>query len=227
MNQKKQGLKGTETQAKVRLLLFLWEMGGLTEAVKRSELHKKLVRTRETAKDYEGIFQQLEENGAIALTTQNRSRRVQLTQDGLKTLTDGLKNPQFNFAGKQVGTKAPNALLKWIRAMEGASLSTQPTASTIPPINSYETFEKLALDVYDKLNQNYNFRDLVPIYRIRREIGDKVPRAQFNEWLVDMQANDLIQLMAGEMPDMTPDKREDSLTLPGGAFRYYVQRLNA
>jgi len=33
--------------------------------------------------------------------------------------------------------------------------------------------------------------------------------------------------MAGEMPDLTPDKREDSITLPSGGFRYYIQRLDS
>jgi hypothetical protein len=42
-----------------------------------------------------------------------------------------------------------------------------------------------------------------------------------------MQANDIFQLMAGEMPDITPDKREDSIIIPGGALRYYAKRLNS
>jgi hypothetical protein len=42
-----------------------------------------------------------------------------------------------------------------------------------------------------------------------------------------MQANDILQLTGGEMADITPDKREDSITLPSGGFRYYIQPLDS
>jgi hypothetical protein len=67
--------------------------------------------------------------------------------------------------------------------------------------------------------------NLVPIYRIRRELGNRVSRSQFNEWLLEVQANDLVQLMGGEMPNITQDQREDSLSIPGGGLRFYVKRL--
>jgi hypothetical protein len=41
-----------------------------------------------------------------------------------------------------------------------------------------------------------------------------------------MQENDIFQLMAGEMSGITPDKRDDSITIPGGGLRYYAKRLN-
>ncbi|MFM6208897.1 MAG: hypothetical protein ACKPEZ_26195, partial [Planktothrix sp.] len=67
--------------------------------------------------------------------------------------------------------------------------------------------------------------NLVPIYRIRRTIGDQVTRSQFNEWMLEMQANDLVQLIGGEMTDSTPDKVEDSIQTELGAIRYYTKRL--
>jgi hypothetical protein len=94
-------------------------------------------------------------------------------------------------------------------------------------IASYDKFKHVALDVYDKLNRDYNLDDLVPIYRIRREIGDRVTRSEFNEWLMEMQANDILQLIGGEMPDLTQEKREDSITIPGGGLRYYAKLLNS
>ena len=42
-----------------------------------------------------------------------------------------------------------------------------------------------------------------------------------------MQADDIFQLMAGEMRDITPDKREDSINIPGGGLRYYAKLLNS
>jgi hypothetical protein len=93
-------------------------------------------------------------------------------------------------------------------------------------IASYDKFKPVALEVYDQLNRDHNLNDLVPIYRIRREIGDRVTPSQFNEWLLEMQANDMFQLMGGEMPDITPDKAEDSITTELSGLRYYAKRLN-
>jgi hypothetical protein len=61
---------------------------------------------------------------------------------------------------------------------------------------------------------------------MRREMGDRVTRSQFNEWLLEMQANEIFQLMGGEMSDITSDKRNDSIAIPGGGFRYYAKHLN-
>jgi hypothetical protein len=83
----------------------------------------------------------------------------------------------------------------------------------------------VALDIYNRLNQDYNLTDLVPIYRIRRAIDDRVSRDKFNKWMLEMQANDIFQLMGGEMPDITPDKRENSIETPVGGLRYYAKRL--
>ena len=93
-------------------------------------------------------------------------------------------------------------------------------------IASYKEFEKTTLEVYENLNRDYNLGNLVPIYRIRKEIGEKVSREHFNEWMLEMQEKDIFQLMAGEMPDITPDKREDSITIPGAGLRYYAKQLS-
>jgi hypothetical protein len=62
-------------------------------------------------------------------------------------------------------------------------------------IASYEDFKPVALEVYDRLNRDFNLDNLVAIYRIRREIGERVERSHFNEWLLEMQANDVLQLL--------------------------------
>jgi len=92
-------------------------------------------------------------------------------------------------------------------------------------IVSYDNFKVVAIDVYDRLNRDYNFDDLVPIYRMRREIGEKVSRSQFNEWLLEMQANDIFQLVEGSVEDSAPDKIEDSITTKVNGLRCYVKRL--
>jgi hypothetical protein len=85
----------------------------------------------------------------------------------------------------------------------------------------------VALDVYDSLNRDYNLDDLVPIYRMRRAIGERVGRSEFNEWLLEMQANDIFQLIGGEMTDITPDKTEDSIKTKLGGMRYYAKRTSS
>ena len=107
-----------------------------------------------------------------------------------------------------------------------ANASAGANANTLgPKINSAKEFESEAMKIYDRLNEDYNLGDLVPIYRIRRELGDRVSRSQFKEWLMEMQANDQVQLMGGQVPSVTQDQREDSIVIPGGGMRFYVKRL--
>ncbi|WP_016950187.1 hypothetical protein [Anabaena sp. PCC 7108] len=135
--------------------------------------------------------------------------------------TSDIKNPI-------VGTWAANALLRWIGQIDVAVSAPVALVDAVKSgvIASYEEFKSVALDVYDKLNNDYNLDDLVPIYRIRREIGERVSREKFNKWLVEMQADDILQLIAGEIPDFTSDKREDSISIPGTQLRSYAKRLS-
>ena len=215
---------------KTRLLLTLWEMEGTKVAVKRGKLIERVKRKKEKTADYQEIFAQLAEVGAIALSSEKRTAKVTLTDKGVQMLGAGLKNSEFQFSGTVVASRFANTLLNWIRqsdTMVSASATATATATTVTEIESYEEFEKLALSIYHRLNQDYNYDDLVPIYRLRREIGEQVTRSQFNEWLLEMQAQDIIQLMGGEMPDITPDKREDSIETPVAGLRYYLQLLSA
>lgn len=228
------GLQDTEHQAKTRTLLALWNLGGARCEVKKSELTKRVQRTHQKAGDYQGVFEELEKEGAIAIT-KKRVASISLTAQGLQMLSEGLRSPNFEYdAG--VGAKTVNALLKWIRQMDGvassAPASLKVAEQEIAPsvgeaIASYEDFKQVVLDVYDRLNRDYNLDDLVPIYRIRREISDRVSRSQFNEWMLEMQANDIFQLQGGEMPDITSDKAEDSITTELSGLRYYAKRLNS
>ncbi len=218
-----------DAKAKVRVLLNLWDLGGGQIPVKKGDLTKRIVRTNETSQRYLGVLGELQEAGAIVYSLVNRVTRVELSAKGKEVLADGLKSADslFEFDGSQIGTRLGNALLKWIRHQDGAaSVAVEKGKGDVGAIASYEEFKAVAIDVYDRLNRDYNFDDLVPIYRMRREIGEKVSRSQFSEWLLEMQANDIFQLMAGEMRDITPDKREDSIIIPGGTLRYYAKRLN-
>lgn len=217
------GLRGTEAGAKTRVLLALWDMGGANSQVKKGDLTERIKRTNERAADYQGVFGQLEEAGAIAIS----KNLVSLSDKGVQALGEGLKSAEFEFDGTQIGTRTANALLKWLREMGtldgGVAASAGKGKAAGGAIASYDEFKPVALEVYDSLNRD----ELVPIYQMRREIGDRVTRDKFNEWLLKMQENDIFQLMAGEMSGITPDKRDDSITIPGGGLRYYAKRLNS
>ncbi len=203
------------TNDTTRVLLTLWDLEAGKQAVKKGELTKRLVTTKKKTNYYKPIFQKLESSGAIAIN----KNLISLSDKGIQLLTEGLQNPDFIFPGTQIGAKIGNALLKWIR-------SSEPSKESQAKITDYAEFKEVLLEVHDRLNKEYNLKNLVPIYRLRREIGDRLSRTEFNNWLLEMQSEDIFQLMAGEMPDITPDKREDSINIPDVGFRYYAQLLN-
>ena len=86
-------------------------------------------------------------------------------------------------------------------------------------------FESLADEVYDKLNKENNYDDLVPIYQIRRAMGDKVSRGDFNNLMMKIQSNDSYQLMEGSVEDSAPDKIQDSVTSSLAGLRTYAKKL--
>ncbi|MDZ8225395.1 hypothetical protein [Nostoc sp. ChiVER01] len=218
-------------QTRTRLLLALWDLGGTQQEVKKGQLTKRIVSKSQKVADYQGSFEELQNQGAIAISKKGYS----LTSGkGLEVLGEGLRSSDFKFEGTIVGTWAANALLRWINqidvAVSGADVPVNgksAIAELSKGIASYDEFKSVALEVYDKLNQNYNLDDLVPIYQIRREVGDQITREDFNEWLLEMQKNDIVQLIGGEMTDITPDKAEDSITTKLSGLRYYAKRLSS
>ncbi|MEH1828709.1 MAG: hypothetical protein V7L22_25810 [Nostoc sp.] len=217
----------TSKNTSTRLLLALWDLGGTQQEVKKGQLTKRIVSKSQKVADYQGIFEDLQKEGAIAISKKGYSLT---SSKGLEVLGEGLRSGDFKFEGTIVGTWAANALVKWISqidvAVTGADVPVNGKGA-IAKLSSYDEFKSVALEVYDKLNYEYNFNNLVPIYRIRRGIGDRVSRTEFSEWLLEMQEKDVLQLMAGEMRDITPDKRDDSITIPGGGLRYYTKLLNS
>ena len=219
-----------DAKAKVRVLLNLWALEDEKKSVRKGELNKRIVRTNETSKNYEGVIGELEQAGAIVYSPLNRVTLVALSARGKEVLADGLKSKDslFEFDGSQIGTRLGNALLKWIRHQDGAAgVGVEKGKGDVGAIASYEEFKSVALEVYDSLNRDYNLDDLVPIYRMRRAIGERLGRSEFSEWLLEMQANDIFQLIGGEMTDITPDKAEDSIKTQLGGIRYYAKRLSS
>ena len=215
-----------KNQAKTRLLLALFEA---QEPLKKSQLNSRVIPKKEKIKDYQSVFDELLEIGAIE---KSRKRYSLVFPKGLELLDEGLKTTDFVFEGTIVGTWAANALLKRVRDIESkASVPAsqnqvaQNEKSSSEAISSYDKFKEITLEVYEELNRNYNLDNLVPIYRIRKEIGEKVSRNHFNQWMLEMQKKDILQLIGGEMTDITPEKAEDSITTKLSGLRYYAKRI--
>ena len=212
MPTKKTGLQGTEAQTKTRTLLALWNLGGTKSEVKKSELTDRVKRTSEKAGDYQGVFEQLEKDGAIAISPKNRAARVSLTEQGLQILSEGLKSPKFEYDAS-VGAKTVNALLKWIRQMDGAvSAPSAQAKASVTQIESYEAFKSEALAMFKTLDKTYNYSGLVPIWHLRRELGERLGREEFNNWMMETQGEQLFYLQSGEARGATDEQKRDSIT---------------
>lgn len=180
------------------------------------------------------LLNSLIEDYLVESRKEGRTEMVKIGEKGREFLQSAIASPELRFTPRQsLNGKWLNQLLEVIREKSGQSSSNNGNESLAEKngnasalsITSYEAFEELVLETYDRLNQDYNLGDLVPIYRMRREIGDRVSRNHFNDWLLEVQANDLFQLMSGELPSATPDQMEDSLEIPGTRIRVYARKL--
>lgn len=213
-------LKGSDVDAKVRLLLAIWELSAANPEVKRGDLNRKIVRKSEKSGDYQKFIDDLEKKGAIAFADAQK-RKLTPHRDVVRDALLASLQSNFSFSA-QVGKNTANTLLQLIREA-GAS----PGSAQVPvdAIASYDAFKQAALETYDRLNRDYNLEDLVPIYRLRREMGDRVSRSDFDQWLIEMQAKDVVQLIGGEMPQLTADKEADSIKTKVGGVRFYLKKL--
>jgi hypothetical protein len=219
----------TAVYTEIRLLLTLWNLGEGKGLVKRSVLLRSTCKGKEKATIHNDFLLKLQEDGAIAITDE-KVVKVSLTDTGLQRLAAGMLADDFAFEGQLVGSRLANAGLKWFRENHGLVVDQNvvvesAVTESVPKISSYDEFKAVALETYDQLNRDYNLSNLVPIYQIRREIGDRVTRSQFNEWMLELQSKDILQFITGGVADLTPDKEKDSITTELGGLRYYAKLL--
>jgi hypothetical protein len=212
---------------KLRSLLALWDLGGTEQEVKKSSLTKRIVSKGQKIGDYKEVLEELQELGAIAVS---KNGYTLISPKGLEILDQTVSSSELQIEGSVVGTWIVNALLRRIyqtntRFVQSSTLGDKVTDIENQNITSYEEFKSVALEVYDKLNYEYNLHHLVPIYRLRRSIGERVSRTEFNNWLLEMQADDIVQLQGGSVEDSARDKIEDSITTELDGLRCYCQRL--
>jgi hypothetical protein len=210
------------TNFEVRFLLVLWDLGGTS--VRKGELNS---RFSGKAADVNTTCTNLIKIGAIEAS--EKGRFLTLTSVGKILLSDSLAGDDFNFEA-QIGAKTANALLKWLRSQAekmGSTIGKQSQSESVAKsIDAYDEFKSVALETYDRLNRDFNFDDLVPIYRIRRDIGDRIKRQDFNLWLLEMQAEDIFQLQGGSISDGDAGKIEDSITTELSGLRCYATLLS-
>jgi hypothetical protein len=219
----------TDEYVSILFLLNLWKLSGETlieseqkgisvNSLKRHSLGKKYIEhTRK-----EAIIESLKSNNLVELKIENKRELLFLTEAGKAHLIKQLADANFDFFGTVIGTRLVNTVLRLMRLNVNNSLSI-PVSNKI---TSYDDFQVLVMAIYDRLNKEYNYGHLVPIYKIRREIGDQVSRLDFNDWLLKMQANDIWLLQGGSIEDGAKDKMEDSIYTEIGGYRCYAKKLN-
>ena len=211
------------TNFEVRFLLVLWELreASIREGGEAS-IGKGKVNERFSGKRAEATAAcaNLVTVGAVEVSANGKT--LTLTEAGKELLSESLRG-NFEFSA-QIGKNMANTLLSLFRS--NPVTSAEPVAKAEgSTIGSYEAFKVVALETFDRLNRDYNLDNLVPIYRIRREIGDRVERSEFDEWLLEMQASDVLQLIGGEMPELTPEISQESVKTTLGAIRYYAKKI--
>jgi hypothetical protein len=205
------------TNFEVRFLLALWDLGG-------ADIRKGLVNSRFSGKTAaaNAACARLTDVGAIKSSPD--ARFLTLTDEGKVLLASSLIEDKFEFEA-QIGAKTANALLKWFRSNATVGQQSVAPDRQEATISTYSDFQEMALASYDRLNSDFNFDRLVPIYRIRRALGDRVTRTSFNEWLLKMQADGMLQLLEGTVEDSAPDKLEDSVMTKVSGLRCYAKRI--
>ncbi len=208
------------TNFEVRLLLELWNFDGVP--IGQGKLNE---RFSGKAADKNAAREGLMASGSIEVAGEGKAKGFVLTDLGKALLGTSLANDEFEFTAG-IGQRTANVLLKWLRSTPVTS--AEPVAKTAgSAIESYEAFKVVALEIYDRLNRDFNMDNLVPIYRIRREIGDRVARSEFSEWLLKMQSDDVLQLSEGSVEDSAPEKIQDSVTTKIGKLRCYAKLIDS
>jgi len=197
----------SKVNTEIRLLLNLWSLGNGQGLVKKSELLRPY-KGKEKKAVYEVSLNDLADRGAITLTMDKKVPKLSLTDAGSQQLAAGLLSPDFGFEGQLVGSRLANAALRWFRHNQGVAVSVDAIASKI---STYDEFKAVALETYKRLSYESNRSKLVPIYEIRRDIGDRVTRTQFNDWMLEMHRTDVLHLHGGGSLKATEEQTRDSI----------------
>lgn len=215
----RESIKMSINNTEIRLLLNLWDLGKGQGVVSKGKLLRSASKDKVKSDAYKNTLLSLTDGGVIAVSKEKRTEKYSLSDVGLQKLVNGLRSPDFRFDGALVGSRLANA------ALSLACQNQEQSVESAPKISTYDEFKAVALETYDQLNRDYNFDNLVPIYRIRREIGERVTRSQFSDWMLELQSNEILQLQGGGVEDDAPDKLEDSILTKVSGLRCYAKKL--
>ncbi len=225
-----------KNQAKTRLLLALLEA---QQPVNKSQLNHRVVPKKEKVTDYQSVFDELQEIGAIA---KSEKGYFLVSPKGLELLNESLKVTDFAFEGNNIGTWVANALLKLMHERDSEYKYLHVESKLIDNnkknlgkseglvkhqkcIESYCEFESQVLKLFEKLDKSYNYSGLVPIWHLRRELGKQVNPEKFNDWMMEMQAHGLLYLQSGEARGASEGQKRDSINTEIRGLLFFVSKL--
>lgn len=180
---------------------------------------------------YKQALIRLTEEGCLSeIPNGKRYKKYSLTSQGRQRLIQNLSNEEFAFFSN-LGAKTTNGLLKVFRESISGVISVVNGYADMAQngnghsIGSYDDFSEFVIDFCQKIDAEDDLGGLVPIYRVRRELGDAVAREQFDEWLFDLQAEERLQMMSDDLSRTPQDQKDDSVRIPGDNLRFYINLL--
>ena len=102
----------------------------------------------------------------------------------------------------------------------------QESEKPVNKISSYEEFKEVVLEAYERLNYDYNYNSSVPIYVIRRDIGERVTRSQFKEWMLKIRVEGILSLYICDDRTLTQEEIQDSIYDDNLGTRYFFAQKN-
>ena len=156
-----------------------------------------------------------------------RYKKYSLLPHGQERLVKNLFNEELSFFSN-LGPKTTNGLLKAFRELKHGEINATENVSKNGykhVISSYKEFSSFVLDFCRKIDAEDNLDGLIPIYRVRREVGEVVDREQFDNWLFELQADNSLQMMGDDLSDTPQDQKDDSVQISGGNLRFYIKLL--
>jgi hypothetical protein len=99
--------------------------------------------------------------------------------------------------------------------------SAEPQKADKPkPIKDSREFSRVATDVLSRLSRDYNMDSLVPAYRLRESLGDRVSKQDFDKWSLEMESSGKIQIMEDSVEDNAPSKIDAGIEVRGKKKTY-------
>ncbi|PZV25193.1 MAG: hypothetical protein DCF12_16145 [Snowella sp.] len=119
-----------------------------------------------------------------------------------------------------------NVLSETLRQSLDRGEIIQKSEKPVKKISSYEEFKEVVLEVYERLNYDYNYNSFVPIYVIRRDIGERVTRSQFKEWMLKIRLERILSFYICDNRTLTQEEIQDSIYDDNLGTQYFFTQKN-